>query len=197
MLAEHIFYSSAIAILVGMLFYRFCGRDHSWIIIICAWAPDLDLISNPILKRFGFTLLFEGQPITHGVFHNIVIMVIFSVLVAFLLHPLGIKFFDSLFFSVIGFSSHLFEDALVFKATYRYLWPLSSEKLGLGLLPNMESEDLYISNFFGIAHAEVLLIGVVLLLIAIIIRTCVEGPTWIKWYMPNAVYVKFFGDSLK
>jgi len=116
MLAEHIFYSGAIAILVGMLFYRFAGRDHSWIIIVCAWAPDIDLISNTILKRFGFTLLYEGQPISHGVFHNLVIMIIFSVLVAFLLHPLGIKFFDSLFFSVIGFSAHLVEDALVFKA---------------------------------------------------------------------------------
>ena len=192
MLAEHIFYSGAIAILVGMLFYRFNGRDHSWIIIVCAWAPDIDLISNTILNRFGFTLLYEGQPISHGVFHNLVIMIIFSVLVAFLLHPFGIKFFDSLFFSVIGFSAHLVEDALVFKAAYMYLWPVSSEKLGWGLLPNMASEDVYLSNFFGIANAEVLLIGVLFLLAAIIIRTFVEGSMWIRWYMPNALYVKFF-----
>jgi len=35
----------------------------------------------------------------------------------------------------------LFEEAFVFQAAYRYLWPLSSEKPGGGLLPD---------TFFGI-----------------------------------------------
>ena len=125
MIVEHIIYSAALAILVGMIFYRFTGRDYSWIIILCAWIPDIDLIANGVLNRFGFTLLFEGHKITHGVFHNITIMVIFGILMAFLLNPFGIRFFDAFFFSVIGFGAHLFEDALVYKVGYPYLWPFS------------------------------------------------------------------------
>jgi len=193
MIAEHIIYSTAIAILVGMLFFKYTGRDYSWIIILCAWAPDIDVIANPVLTRFGFTLLFEGHRISHGVFHNIAVMVIFGILVAFLLHPLGIRFFDALFFSIIGFGAHLVEDALVYKVGYPYLWPFSSQELGWGLLPNIVSEENYIRDFFGIANTEVLVIGFLAVLIAIIIRTYVEGPTWIRWYMPDKVYGKLFG----
>ena len=193
MIAEHIIYSTAIAILFGMLFFKYTGRDYSWIIILCAWAPDIDVIANPVLTRFGFTLLFEGHRISHGVFHNIAVMVIFGILVAFLLHPLGIRFFDALFFSIIGFGAHLVEDALVYKVGYPYLWPFSSQELGWGLLPNIVSEENYIRDFFGIANTEVLVIGFLAVLIAIIIRTYVEGPTWIRWYMPDKVYGKLFG----
>jgi hypothetical protein len=193
MLSEHIIYSTALAILVGMIFYRFTGRDSSWIIILCAWIPDIDLIANGVLNRFGFTLLFEGHKITHGVFHNIAMMVIFGILVAFLLTPFGIRFFDALFFAVIGFGAHLFEDALVYKAGYPYLWPFSSKDMGFGLLPNILTEENYFRDFFGIANTYVLIVGLVVLLVAIIIRTYAEGPAWIRWYMPEKVYVKLFG----
>jgi hypothetical protein len=192
MLAEHIIYSAAIAILVGMLFYRFTGRDSSWIIILCAFAPDIDFIANRVLTRSGFTLLFEGHTISHGVFHNIAIMVIFGILVAFLLHPFGIRFFDAFFFSIIGFGAHLVEDALVYKVGYPYLWPFLSEDLGLGLLPNILSEENYFRDFFGIANTEVLIVGLGFLLVAIIIRTYIEGSSWIRWYLPDKVYVKLF-----
>jgi hypothetical protein len=192
MLAEHIIYSAALAILIGMIFYRFTGRDSSWIIILCAWIPDIDLIANGVLNRFGFTLLFEGHKITHGVFHNVAMMVIFGILVAFLLNPLGIRFFDALFFAVIGFGAHLFEDALVYKAGYPYLWPFYSKDLGFGLLPSILTEENYFRDFFGIANTYVLIVGLVVLLVAIIIRTYAEGPAWIRWYMPDKVYVKLF-----
>jgi len=192
MLAEHIIYSAALAILVGMVFYHYTGRDSSWIIILCAWVPDIDLIANRILTTSGFTLLFEGHRITHGLFHNIAIMVIFSILMAFLLHPFGIRFFDAFFFACIGFGAHLFEDALVYKVGYPYLWPFLSEDLGIGLLPNMLSEENYVRNFFGIANTEVLIVGLVVLLIAIIIRTYGEGPGWIRWYMPDSLYTTLF-----
>jgi hypothetical protein len=188
MLAEHIIYSTALAILAGMFFYRFTGRDYSWIIILCAWAPDIDIVANSVLRRFGFTLLFEGHAITHGVFHNVAIMVIFGIGVAFFLHPFGIRFFDALFFSIVGFGAHLFEDALVYKAGYPYLWPFSSKILGIGLLPNIISEENYVKNFFGIANTEVLVVGVVFLVVAIIIRTYFEGASWIRWYMPDWLY---------
>jgi hypothetical protein len=192
MLAEHIVYSAALAIIVGMLFHKYTGRDHSWIIILCAWAPDIDVIANRLLNTLGFTLLYDGDKIFHGAFHNIAVMVIFGVLVAFLLHPFGIKFLDSFLLSIIGFGAHLFEDALVYDPGYKFLWPLSSKVLGFGLLPSMLSEEYYFRDFFWIANTEVLVIGLVILLVAIIIRTYVEGRTWIRWYMPDRVYTAFF-----
>lgn len=192
MLAEHIIYSCALAILVGMVALNYTGRDHSWIIILCAWAPDSDIIANPLLNRLGFTLMYEGHKIVHGDFHTIAIMVIFGIVMAFLLHPLGIKFLDSFVYAVIGFGAHLFEDALVYRVGYRYLWPLSSERMGLGLLTGIQSEEHYISNFFGIANTGVLMIGLIVLGAAIVLRTAVEGRSWIRWYMPNRVYTAIF-----
>lgn len=192
MILEHLFYSMAIAIIVGMLYYKVTGRDYSWIIILCAFVPDFDVIANKVLNKFGLLLVFEGQTSYHGTFHNVAMMVIFGIIVAFLLYPFGIKYFDALFFLIIGFGAHLFEDALVYKSGYKFLWPFSSKVLGIGLLPNMINEEYYIRDFFGIANTEVFIIGLLLLVIAISIRTYVEGPTWIRWYMPNKLYIKYF-----
>jgi hypothetical protein len=176
MLSEHIFYSGAIAILIGLIFYRYTGRDSSWIIILCAWAPDLDLFFD------------------HGAFHNIAIMIIFGIIMAYILQSFGIKFFDAFFFSVIGFGAHLLEDAAVFDVSYAYLWPFSTNTSGLELLPGViSSRGRYIANFFRIANTEVLIIGLVFLVLAIIIRTYFEGPSWIRWYMPEKLYLKLSG----
>jgi membrane-bound metal-dependent hydrolase YbcI (DUF457 family) len=196
MIIEHLIYSAGLAILVGMVYYRYMGRDPSWIIIACALAPDLDQIANPVLRRLGIRLLLDGSPILHGTFHNIAFMVMFGIAVALLLYPFGLKFFDSIFFSIIGFGAHLLEDALVYNPGYRFLWPFSSEILGLGLLPNMINEESYYRDFFRIANTEVLLIGLFLLLVAILIRTYYErSSAWIRWYMPDRVYVKIFGKN--
>jgi hypothetical protein len=56
----------------------------------------------------------------------------------------------------------------------------------------MLSEEYYFRDFFWIANTDVLVIGLVILLVAIIIRTYVEGRTWIRWYMPDRVYTAFF-----
>jgi hypothetical protein len=56
----------------------------------------------------------------------------------------------------------------------------------------MINEENNMRNFFGIANTEVLIIGMVFLLVAIIIRTYVEGSTWIRRYMPDKVYVTVF-----
>jgi hypothetical protein len=121
MIFEHIIYSSALAILVGMVFYKYTGRDHSWIIILCAWAPDVVGITIPILNNLGFTLFYRLYYIVNPALHTVAMMIIFGIIVACLLHPFGIRFFDALFFSVIGLGAHLFEDALVYKVGYPYL----------------------------------------------------------------------------
>jgi hypothetical protein len=197
MIIEHLFYSMAIAIIVGMLYYKVTGRDHSWIIIICAWIPDFDMIAKSTLNKFGFVLLFDGQPIHHGTFHTVAMMVIFAVLLAFFLHPFGIRFIDTLFFATIGFGAHLFEDALVYKVGYMYLWPFVTENLGIGILPNIVSEEYYVKDFFRVANTEVLIIGIIFLFVAMIIRTYVEGSAWIRWYLPESIYKKISGQNGK
>jgi len=55
-------------------------------------------------------------------------------------------------------------------------------------LPGAVSEGNYIGDFFGIGNTQVLLTGLALLMSAIIIRTVVEGPTWVRWYMLEEHY---------
>jgi hypothetical protein len=192
MLAEHIIYNTAIAIIVGMLFVRYFGRDSSWIIILVSWAPDFDHFAGGILNKIGITLLFYGRPIQHGTFHNIAVMVIFGVVVAFLLAPFGLRFFDSMFFAIVGFGGHLFEDALVYRTDYMFFWPFSNKVMGLSWLPVGKP---YTANFFHIANTEVLVIGLALVAVAIMIRTRVEGYGWIHWYMPDKIYQRYFAKK--
>jgi hypothetical protein len=64
--------------------------------------------------------------------------------------------------------------------------------MGLAWLPVGGSEESYTANFFHIANTEVLFIGIAFLLIAIIVRTRVEGSGWIQWYLPENLYQKYF-----
>jgi Predicted membrane-bound metal-dependent hydrolase (DUF457). len=177
MLIEHLIYSTAFAIFIGMIHYRFFNRDYSWIIIASAYAPDLDLIFNSLLGKIGITVLVNWNTIEHGYFHNIVILTLYATCMAFLLHPFGFKFVDSIFFAGIGFAAHLFEDALVFKDGYSYFWPLMPQHLGIGLFN-------YTPNFYGFADKEVLIIGLILLVSSAILRTAYEGTRWVANYLP-------------
>ncbi len=196
MFVEHILYSGAFAILAGMVFYHFTERDPSWIIIVCALAPDVDYIANPLLRHLGIGLLLNGHPILHGTFHNIAFMVLFGIAMAFVLHPLGIRFLDSLLFSMIGFGAHLAEDALVFKTGYSSLWPLTSAPSGLGLLTNIINEETYIRDFYNLANTDVLIIGLLLLFTAVIIRCYAEQSfSWLRWYLPQEIRLIVSGQK--
>jgi len=98
MIFEHSIYSGALAILVGMVFYQYTGRDHSWIIVVCAWAPDVVGIIIPLFNNLGFTLFYWWYYILNPVLHSVAMMVIFGIIVACLLQQFSIRFFDALFF---------------------------------------------------------------------------------------------------
>ncbi len=127
MLFEHWIYSTAIAIIVGMIYYRYTVRDYSWIIIVSAYVPDFDIIANAVFKKFGITVLIYGHPIKHGDFHNIAMLLFFAVSIALLLQTIGIRLIDSFIFAAIGFGAHLFEDALVFDPGYSFFWPIFAQ----------------------------------------------------------------------
>ncbi len=48
MLFEHRIYSTAIAIIFGMIYYKFTGREYSWIIVASAYAPDVDIAADVV-----------------------------------------------------------------------------------------------------------------------------------------------------
>lgn len=177
MFFEHWIYSTAIAIIIGMIYFRSFRRDLSWIIIASAYIPDIDVIAYPLLKKIGIIVLVNGHPIEHGNFHNIAILILYALSVAFLLHPLGIKFIDSLFFAGIGFAAHLFEDALVFDPAYPFFWPITTQSFGIGLFN-------YTKDFYRIANKEVLIVGLILVGLSAMLRTAYEGTGWVAMYLP-------------
>jgi hypothetical protein len=182
MLFEHLIYSTAIAIVAGMVYYRSVGRDYSWIIIASAYAPDIDMVFDPLLRKMGISLMLNGYPIVHGNFHNLAVLIVYSVSVAFLLHPIGIRFTDSLFFASLGFAAHLFEDALVFDPAYSFFWPITSREFGIGLFH-------YSADLYGIADSGVLMVGLILIGFSAILRTAYEGTGWIRRMLPvNTIF---------
>jgi len=170
MILEHVVYSTAIALIFGLVYYRFTGRDYFWIVIASSYIPDLDLIANPLLSKLGITLLIFGHPIAHGYFHNIIIMLIYSAALAFLLHPLGIRLIDSFVFALVGFAAHMFEDALIANPAYSFFYPLTTQHLGIGAFK-------YRADVLGIADREVLLLGFVLLGLSLALKI---AAMWIE-----------------
>jgi hypothetical protein len=177
MYIEHILYSTAIAIIVGLIFSRYTGKDPSWIIIAMAFVPDIDIIVH--FMHISIDLPFSFS-ITHGDFHNIAWIFILSFFVASFLTLWKISFINSYICAVIGITLHLFEDALVENPSYTYLWPISTDRLGIGILP-------LAPDFFGIANYETAIIGIILVIIAIIVRTLIEGANWYKIFFKGGI----------
>ena len=170
---EHFFYSAALAVIVGMVFFRYTGRDPSWIIIAVSFVPDIDLVLQKLPKMVGDSL---PSIINHGGFHTILFLVMFSLGCALIFSSLGIRLSDALICSFTGISAHLFEDALIAKPAYAFFWPLITQKYGIGIMKET-------GNFFAIGNTEVIGIGLALLFMAIAIRTFIEGPGWWREFL--------------
>jgi hypothetical protein len=102
-LFEHLIYSTAIAIIAGMIWYRHTGRDPSWIIIASAFAPDFDIFAGgELFKKLDMIILINGAPISHGDFHNIAFLLLFACAAALVLRLAGMRSGDSFLFADIG-----------------------------------------------------------------------------------------------
>lgn len=173
MLFEHLIYSTAIAIIAGMIHLKKTGRDYSWIIIASALAPDLDIFAGYIFNKFDTGILINGNPLKHGDFHNIAFLFLFALLVGSLLKTQGMKFKDSFIFAGIGFGAHIVEDTLVYNPAYAFLWPLSTHGFGIGIID-------YEPGWHGIANAEVLLAGIIVMILCGTVRSLYEGKPGIQ-----------------
>ena len=111
MLFEYLIYSTAIAIIAGMLWYKHTGRDPSWIIIASAYAPDFDIVAGELLNKLDLNIL--TTPITHGDFHNIAFLLLFTTAAALVLRLAGIRFWDSFLFANIGGGAQDEEDIAI------------------------------------------------------------------------------------
>lgn len=163
MLAEHLAYSIAIAILIYTIYRK---KECLYIIIGSAYAPDMDIIADSILKKIGIIVLVYGRPIEHGDFHNILVMILYATLIALILNTINIKMRDSFILANIGFGAHLFEDGLIFNPGYRFFWPISDKIYGLGLMANYNGH----ADFYGIANTKILIIGVILVILSLCIK---------------------------
>jgi membrane-bound metal-dependent hydrolase YbcI (DUF457 family) len=165
---EHIIYSAALAVIVGMIFSRYTGRDPSWIIIAVAFVPDIDFVLEKIQEWHWIDVPFE---IHHGDLHNVLFLMVFSLVIAGILRYFGIRFIDGLICSAIGIGAHFIEDLLVFNPAYAFLWPFTSKIVSWGILKGP-------LNVFWIANSTVLIIGLILLCGALLLRTRIEGTGW-------------------
>lgn len=166
---EHWIYSTAIAILIYTIYRK---KEGLYIIIGSAYVPDIDIIADKILKKIDITILVYGQPIKHGDFHNILVLIIYAILIALLLNTINIKMKDSFIFASIGFAAHLFEDALVFNPGYRFFWPILHQKFGIGILPYDYNSN---KDLCGIANTEILIIGIILVMLSIYIKYILDN----------------------
>jgi len=173
MLFEHLIFSIAIAILTYTIFRK---KECLYIIIGSAYAPDIDIVADYILKKIGITIMIYNHTIRHGDFHNILTLIVFAVLVALLLKVFRFKIKDSFLFASIGFGAHLFEDALVFNPGYRFFYPLSDKVYGIGIISNYNSNI----DFFGIANTEILIIGIIFVILSLCIKSYVNSKVNLK-----------------
>ena len=109
MLFEHLIYSTAIAIIAGMLWYKRTGRDPSWIIIASSYAPDFDIVTGELFKKLDLNILFDGAPIRHGDFHNIAFLRLFATAAALVLRLASMRFGNSFLFAGMGWGRRILE----------------------------------------------------------------------------------------
>jgi hypothetical protein len=131
-LLEHLIYSTAIAIIAGMLWFKRTGRDPSWIIIASAYAPDIDIVAGELLQKLDLNILIT--PIRHGDFHNIAFLLLFATAAALMLRLAGMRFVDSFLFGGIGEGAQVFREELIANQAYRSCWPITKQKRGIGTI---------------------------------------------------------------
>ena len=150
--------------MVGLIFKHYTNKDPSWLIVVMTVVPDTDFIFQTLLLKVKAPYI-----IYHGDFHNILIMMSFSLVVGWIVSNYGITFRDGFICSCLGMCAHYVEDYVAYPPAYAYFYPFSTVEFGIDLIP--ETRNLIV------AGAEVMAIGVVLLAGAIIIRKFYD-PDW-------------------
>jgi hypothetical protein len=168
LILEHIVYAAAVAVLVGMVYMHYIGRNPTWIILIGTVLPDIDAVFENIAFALG---LAQPYLIYHGTFHNITAAAIICSVGAYLLTKAKVRFWDGFICLAIGFAVHLFADWAVYKPGYQFLMPFSNWYFGARLIN-------YAPNFHGAWMSRVMIVGFILLGLTLGIKWALERQSF-------------------
>jgi hypothetical protein len=165
MFVEHIVFGIGIAILVGMAAKWPEGRDHSWIVVAGAAAPDADIAIDLLHWAVPGIIPPGLLPLPfHGWFHTLGFLILFAVGSGLILPRVGVGAATAFLLAGIGFATHLVEDALVDSLPgYPYLWPLSHARFMVPAFPG--ERDL-----LGLANTESLAVALGFVAAAVLVR---------------------------
>jgi membrane-bound metal-dependent hydrolase YbcI (DUF457 family) len=191
MLIEHILYNLSIAIIIGILYNRYTNRNPTWIIVITSWLPDIDYVVQSLWYNiYQCTAILCPIMIRHGDFHNIMVIILLSIIFGYLIYKYcNVLLKDAILCVGIGCIAHLVEDITVYDKTYRLLYPMSNIQFyNLNLINESR-------NILGIGDSNIIAIGIFILLCFCIIKFMVDGMGCVE-YMEN-VYNEYTEKVVK
>lgn len=180
MLIEHLLYAIALAIILGMIYERYTDINPAWIIVLVAFLPDSDYV-----VREGLELVFPAKRalIQHGDFHNIVMLLVFTVFVGYLISRIShIKLDDAMFCVFIGVLLHFVCDAFVYTMSYPFFAPISSISAEVGFFIAKENVRI---GMFPIVSTNIFTSGILVLTAAVAIRIYIQGFGWLIKLVPS------------
>ena len=175
MFLEHITCTLAIAILASLAYPRIRG-PYVWVMVAAGCIPDLDGILDLVRTPPDFsTGLLPSMAEHTRICHNIAVLVLFALVAGMLLTRFQMEFSLAALAAGGGFAAHLMEDILVYRSAAAIFWPLSPEMVGIGIVPG------YCRDFLCVAHTQVLLASVLLVVLADVASIAMERRRWIRW----------------
>ena len=175
MIIEHLFYTGALALVVGLvLTLRGIPRERAYILIVMGASlfPDITWPLFEAAARGWATIAFMALVPDQVALHNLAGLVVFTLVATLLATPFHLRSRYVALCCALGYGSHLLEDGLTHTTRYFLVWPLSTQHVGIPLFVP------YIPDLFGIAEARVLAVGLVLLGLAVAVRTAIQGRGW-------------------
>ena len=172
MLIEHILYNLAVAILVGILYIKYKGRNPSWIIVASAWILDIDYLIQFVCYDIVYnnTKIVLPLMIRHGDFHNIFMIVILSIIFGWVcVKYFNENIYDAMICIGIGGSVHYICDIMVYDNWYNLFYPFGdSLSRGFAILPETR-------NIFGIGDWTILTVGLGMLIWVCLLKFSIDG----------------------
>ena len=185
MIIEHFLYNISIAILVGIFYKKYYNRNPTWIIVACAWLPDLDFILQAVCYKFyELTDILLPIMIRHGDFHNVPIIILLSFILGYVLHTkFGENFYDAAICIFIGGMAHFIADICVYAYTYYPFYPISGFAIKtIAILPETR-------NMFGMGDWLIFAVGACILFYCCILKFAIDGTeclNYINFHAKNA-----------
>jgi len=180
---EHVIWTTALCILVGMFYEKYTNRNPVWIIWFAVMIPDVDFVLQTIWEGI---FPMKITPIIHGDFHNIFVLILVSLIVGwYIWKNTKVWFKDAVFCVALGFIAHLVEDALVNGTKYHFYRPFSDYGWYQGFILKPMNDIIVVHTV--VASTNVVFIGLLLVALAILIRSFFMGDAWLEKYnfMPS------------